>query len=308
MNILVSGVAGDIGFGAGRILREYAGVRKLYGMDVRADHPGKVVFDECTVAPRADHSDYLGWLETFICSHQVDFFLPTSEAEIARLTAAGAFQIGQARVLMANESVVKYSLDKYECLAFLGEHGIAVPEHGLLSGRTPGVFPVIVKPRSGQGSKSVRVVSNLTEFDAIAENDSTVWQDYIGSEDEEYTCAVFKSASTEMRILVMKRRLQGGMTSSGEVVVNPQIDSYVASIAESMQLDGVMNVQLRMGREGPLLFEINPRLSSTLVFRHKLGFRDLEWWLQASQSIPVGGYDAPTHGQRFYRGAQEYFL
>jgi carbamoyl-phosphate synthase large subunit len=32
-----------------------------------------------------------------------------------------------------------------------------------------------------------------------------------------------------------------------------------------------------MTKKGPIIFEINPRFSSTVVFRHKLGFKDVQW-------------------------------
>jgi len=40
-----------------------------------------------------------------------------------------------------------------------------------------------------------------------------------------------------------------------------------------------MNVQLRLTDVGPRVFEINPRFSSTVLMRHRMGFTDVLWML-----------------------------
>jgi carbamoyl-phosphate synthase large subunit len=125
-------------------------------------------------------------------------------------------------------------------------------------------------------------------------------------DDQEYTCPVYASAKTDMRILVIQRKLEFGQTSSGVVVDNPEIERYVRAIAAAMQLDGAINIQLRLTESGPLLFEINPRLSSTLVFRDKMGFTDLRWWVAEKLDLDIQPYRAPKTGTRFYRGVREY--
>lgn len=56
-------------------------------------------------------------------------------------------------------------------------------------------------------------------------------------------------------------------------------------IAEATGLVGSINVQTRKleGAEVYVPFEINPRISSTLLFRKKFGFDDAVWWLDVLQ-------------------------
>jgi len=108
---------------------------------------------------------------------------------------------------------------------------------------------------------------------------------------------------------MMKRKLVGGLTGSGEVVDNKTIDEYVRSIAKVMDLEGAFNVQLRLTENGPRLFEINPRLSSTVVFRDLLGFQDLRWWVSDVLGLDVSfDMSLPIEGTRFFRGSKEYIL
>ena len=309
MNILISGIAGDIGFGAGRILREWGWEGGIYGIDIHPEHPGSFIFDRHDVAPRATEEAYLSWLSLYIQRNEISLFIPTSEAEIGVLTEHGLREIGGARILIANHHAVTRSLDKHACLDFLSGRGICVPEHGIVGKTEPPNYPVIVKPRAGQGSKNVQRFDDVRAFRGGA-IPGYIWQEYLAPDDQEYTCPVYHSPARGAQILVLRRTLLGGLTGRGEVVAEPRIERYVAEIVRHLELDGVINVQLRLTADGPLLFEINPRLSSTLVFRDKMGFYDLRWWIQDTvgpEHTPrVLPYHQPAPGTRFFRGAQEY--
>lgn len=48
-----------------------------------------------------------------------------------------------------------------------------------------------------------------------------------------------------------------------------------------------MNIQLRITKSGPHIFEINPRFSFTILMRHRLGFCNLLWTLSEARGLPV---------------------
>jgi len=305
MKILISGIASDIGFGAGRILRNSDMHVDLHGIDVHENHPGKFIFDEYTIAPRATEMNYISWIESYIERKKIDCFIPTSEPEILKISELNLFSIKNAKILISNKKTVQFSLDKHECLNFLEKNNVQVPRHGLVGVDDPIDYPIIVKPRAGQGSKGIHKVCNK-EFLDIKGYAGYVWQDFLSTEDNEYTCAIFKSKRVGTRILILKRWLQGGLTGRAIVVNDPIIESYVNSIANIYNLDGVMNIQIRLTKNGPYLFEINPRLSSTLVFRDAIGFSDLKWWLLDKFEMQQLPFQKPKKGIEFYRGAKEY--
>lgn len=309
MNVLISGIASDIGFGAGRIMRNWGWTGRLYGIDIQSEHPGEFIFDQHSVAPRADDASYLSWLALYIERHNIGLFIPTSEAEIAVLSAHGLEAIAGARILMANRQAIRVSLDKWACMSFLADRGLRVPQNGIVGEVQPFKYPVIVKPRAGQGSKQIQKIENGQAFveSALA---GQIWQEYLAPDDQEYTCAAYHSKTRGTHVLVLRRTLSGGFTGRGEVISNLRIEQYVGEIARSLELNGAINVQLRLTEDGPCLFEINPRLSSTLVFRDKMGFCDLRWWVQDTVGLehapPIPAYQPPIPGTRFFRGTQEY--
>ena len=48
-----------------------------------------------------------------------------------------------------------------------------------------------------------------------------------------------------------------------------------------------MNIQLRITKSGPCIFEINPRFSFTLLMRHRFRFCYLLWTLSEARGLPI---------------------
>ena len=308
INILIGGIGGDIGLGAGRILKDSLWQGTIIGSDVTDNHPGHHVCDKSFILPHAENTGFLDALEQCIKDNNITFYIPTSETEIRFLFSHSIHKVGNADVLLSSDLLLKKSLDKFLCLEFLSSKGLKVPSNGLMGLNEPKEFPVIIKPRNGSGSKDIQIIDSKDKFASYVphSNQEMVWQRYLLPE-EEYTCPVFRSPKTGVRSLIIKRTLLYGFTYSGEVIEDKSISDYLEDIADIFDLNGIMNVQLRVTDDGPLLFEINPRLSSTLVFRHLMGFSDLIWWLYERSSIEIPDYLPPKEGTKFYRGLMEYF-
>ena len=64
-------------------------------------------------------------------------------------------------------------------------------------------------------------------------------------------------------------------------------------IAKGLDLRGSMNIQLRLTDKGPRVFEINPRFSSTVLMRHRLGYTDVLWALDEAEGKSISFPDIP---------------
>jgi len=301
--ILTTGAAGDIGLGIIRILKKWKKDWVFFGSDIENFNSSKVYMDYFTNSPRADGENYISWLSNFIIENKISILIPTSEAEI-KVISKNIEIFRSTKVLINNSTIVQNFLDKNLTLSILGELNITVPEHGIVSLAKPKKYPVFIKPITGQGSKDCHVIydgPSLEKFDS-----SYVWQEYLEPQKEEYTCPIFSSSNGQIRYLVMKRKLENGFTKEGIVVDDGMINSYVEEIAKKINFIGCINIQLRKTNKGPLLFEINPRISSTVVFRDKMGFTDLKWWIMDLLELQIPKYTKPRTGLKFYRGIKEY--
>ena len=305
MNILVTGIAGDIGFGVGRILKEWGIFENLIGTDIHEDHPGSLVFNLTMKVPQANDPSYIEQICKIITKFKIKLLIPTSESELY-VIANNIDRLNKLTSVLTNSSnLINICLDKHELLNFLDINGLKVPEHGLVGKDHPKKLPVIVKPRRGQGKKGVKKVLRMFEYN-ISEN--KVWQELLLPNEQEFTCAVYVSPNLEYKLLQIRRVLIGGYTGKGEIVDNQQVKDYIKKIVNIFKAKGCFNVQLRLTKQGPLLFEINPRLSSTIVFRDKLGFTDLKWWIADKLGLKKINYKAPKVGTKIYRGNTEYIL
>ena len=300
--ILVTGASGDIGDAVGRILTEVAGI-EAHGADAGDPWPGLLSYRTVSRLPLAAAPDYLEALVELVQSIGADVVLPLTEPEMAVLAQARG---GGLPLLWLGPQIVSTFLDKLSTAAWLESNGLPAPKTLRLAQAAPSDLPLVVKPRVGSGGRGVRVVTQAWELEGL--QGSTAATDLIAQElllpdDGEITCAVVRVGEA-VRSLQLLRTLSGGLTSKATVVAYAEVDRILTRIAEVLDIEGCLNVQLRMTSDGPRIFEINPRLSSTVRMRDRMGFHDLRWWLTADAVGMMACFAAPV-GTRLFRRADE---
>lgn len=308
MNVLITGVAGDIGNGIGRILRDSEFAENIIGCDIHDQHAGRFVFNACELVPRAVDEGYLNALVNLTKKHNVNVIVPTSEPELRFLLKQGiSKELDGIPLVMANIEALRIGFDKLETADFLRNHNLPFPWTETVAENDPRKLPCIMKSRFGAGGQDVRIVDNIHTVPPLRELFADyIWQELVGTSEDEYTCGVYRSNRGDTRTIVFRRRLSAGTTSYGVVVVNPLIDQICIDIANALELVGSINVQLRLTSRGPVVFEINPRFSSTVVFRHKLGFEDVIWSISERLNDVLPVYNNKTvPGQKIFRKFEE---
>jgi carbamoyl-phosphate synthase large subunit len=311
LNILVTGIAGDIGNGIGRILRDSGLITKLIGCDIHDQHMGRFIFDTCKLVPKANEQSYTEALLTIAKEYDVDAIVPTSEPELRFFLKQGISQyIDGMPLVMPNMKALEVGFDKLKTADFLAKHSLPFPWTTTVAENEPKELPCIMKSRFGAGSQEVRLINDYELVPSYRKIfPENIWQECVGTADEEYTCGLYRSMTGEVRSIVFRRRLSAGITTYGEVVANPEINYLCLAIAAALELNGSINVQLRLTSRGPIVFEINPRFSSTVAFRHKLGFEDVIWSISEKLYGTLPPYDVrPVVGTKIFRKFEEVIL
>lgn len=307
-NILVTGCGGDIAISMARILRDSLDDVYLIGVDITNDNPAVVFFDKVMTVVRADDKGYRTCIKEVISKYAVNLIIPSTEAEISFFIEHGVDSVFNIPVLIPNKEIVNIGLNKLRTSEHLKNIGVLSPWTLPVGTVKPIEFPCIIKPVSGCGSKNISIVDEGSFHKYSDFGSKYIWQEYLYPDDEEYTCGVFRSRNGEVRIIIIKRELQGGLTGKGIVVENKSIYKLLETLAVKSSLVGSINAQLRLTAHGPVIFEINPRFSSTVMFRHKMGFHDLLWALEDKFNLHLTDYLAPKEGVRFYRVAYEVII
>jgi carbamoyl-phosphate synthase large subunit len=308
-NILVTGCGGDIGQSIGKILRSKPEwFAKVIGADIHDEHAGKFIFDACFILPRCHDEKYQVALTKLIQEYQIDLVIPISEPELRNIEKHSYQEIFFGKpLIMANLQSMKVGFDKKLTSDFLAKHTLPFPDTQLISEYNKSIFPVLIKSRDGSGSKSIHVVNTQDEMDLFQRiYPEFIVQEYLPNDADEYTCGLFRSASGEIRDIILKRKLMGGFSGYGTREENSKISQLLHQIAILLDLRGSINVQLKLVHGTPVIFEINPRFSSTVLFRHKMGYEDVIWSIQDRLGLELDSYQINQSINKFYKGFSEY--
>lgn len=275
--ILITGIGGDIAQGVATILRQERPDLYLIGVDMHHHHGGSLFVNECLVVPPARDDAYLEAITDLIDLKGVDVFIPMTELELQVLTPLIA-RLGSDRCITSGPKVLKAGLDKYETIQSLADFGLPVPWTFPVANGQPKAYPCILKSRFGSGSRAVFTVDNAEDAEYLSRKfPDAIYQELLEPADREVTCAVYRSRQGRTTSLLMLRRLTGGFTGWAQIIEDHATSQMCEVIAEGLDLQGSMNIQLRLTEHGPRVFEINPRFSSTVLMRHKIGFSDVLW-------------------------------
>lgn len=307
--ILVTGIGGDIGQSIGKIILKYPDLFETpIGTDINNEHSGIFISKDNYNIPRVDAPEYVNVLNEIVYKHEIDLIIPTSEPEIKKISTEFARQLN-APVLIANPKSLEIGFDKLKTNFFLKENNLPFPNTSIIDDIIEIEKPIIVKSRFSSGSKNIFILNNSYDLDYFKRNFSGyLAQEYIDAEDKEYTCCLFRDKFNNIKTISFLRRLNNGVSVYGELINDEKLNSFLIEIAIKINLLGSINVQLRMLNGIPFIFEINPRFSSTVLFRELLGFSDLIWSIKDKLNIPISYSKPITNGAKFYRSYNEHII
>ncbi len=298
-NYLVTGAGGDIGFSILKILSSYLPFENLFCSDISKKNYAAIKYDNYFILPKANETDYIGALTKLVEKYNITFIIPTSEAELRFFSDKKIRNIGESQIIMATDNVMEIGFSKYKTAQFLMDSGMSYPwthEPGV----KPLEYPCILKSDTGCGSKQIYVVNDEEEYNFyFKRNPDFIAQEYL--EGEEYTCGLYRTKNNEVFSIVFERELMGGITKYGELVIQHEIASFLEELALKLNFHGSINVQLRLTKKGPVVFEVNPRFSSTAIFRDKLGFQDVRWSIDETRNKRITPFVCPQKQVRIFR-------
>jgi len=283
--ILITAICGDIGCSAVHSL--HAAGHQIIGCDIDKYSPIEHLVDTTyEVPPASDTDNYIKSIKSIIAEQNVKFLLPISEPEIKVISQRrNELEIEGVKLLINNNFIIDNFLDKLKTAKYLQNIGIKTPKTMLLEDYDNSFgFPLIVKHKTGSGSKLLWTVNDTYDLEYVRRKNkkNLIAQEHIGSNLEEYTTGVF-SDGNNISVITFRRLLGfGGLSKEAILVDEPLLVNMAIKIAHATNLIGSINIQSRRSKTSIDLipFEINPRISSTLLFRKVFGFDDASWWLQ----------------------------
>jgi carbamoyl-phosphate synthase large subunit len=306
MKLLITGAEGDIADSLCRIARSCWADAVVHGSDRSGDSwPCANGFAVIHQLPDAAAPEYLDALIDLHLREQFDAVIPATDAELWALSGGWPDDLP---LLALDVHWLRLALDKAATPRWLAASNLPAPRTTDLSAATADDLPLMVKPRRGHGSQDLELVHTPARLAVIQaeRSDDAIAQEYLPDETSEFTCCIFRDRrSGAVRTVTFRRLLQGGLTGRATVEHVESIQHLLHAIAMAGDLDGSVNVQLRLTEKGPMVFEINPRFSSTVMMRHSIGFRDFVWTIESRlRGTPPSEWSPPL-GTRIFRLARE---
>ena len=308
--ILITGVGGA----AGRYLIQMAQKNdfKVVAVDANPKAYGLLFGDVNIVVPDSSHPNFLTRIQEICSNFAVDFIYPLIDEEIILLKS---LESDALKVICPNVKFVETAIDKYQLMKELSRNAIDVPKTFLLGDNLDGVeFPAIIKPRSGRGSRGIRIIENEDDLKEALEILKGSYDQYIIQsliQGDEYTISVVANSKCEFLAVVSKKIIdKKGITRFAVVEKNDVLWQLGVDLVKKFKLDNPVNVQLIINEidSKPYIFEINPRFSTTVSLTIEAGMNEFLAPLDVFLGTTYGNYTEIIENLVMLRGTLEEYI
>ena len=240
--------------------------------------------------PAVESENYLDKLIYLCETLEIDLLVPGIDEELNILHQA-VERLGATKLFLPKSIFVETMLSKFRMAKTLSEAGIRAPKT-LLFGNGPINIAsrVVMKPEVGRGSRNVFVLTGADKAESLFEaigNQCSSWvvQEFIAG--EEYTVQVIAGPDSKLAgVVPIRVSEKRGSTISAETESDKGIIEYCEMIHERLDPQGSYNVQLIKAQSGDICaFEINPRISTTMLMAIAAGFDPFSLFLSGVDSI-----------------------
>jgi carbamoyl-phosphate synthase large subunit len=228
--------------------------------------------------PEVNSTNYLSALIKALKLLEIDIFFPTVAGEMS-LIAVHAREIELqtgAKVFVGQDVMVETFSDKYATTEFLRQNNFAYPDTCLFDSSANessllkrSQYPLIAKPRFGNGSKGFLIIRDENDLSQIDRSKDYVLQEMLPISDGEFTAGVYVAKrKTAVGVCILKRLLNNGSTVIAERILDSRVETQLENIAICTELPYV-NIQFALRENVVIPFEINPRFSGTTFMQVK---------------------------------------
>ena len=264
------------------------------------------------IVPRGDSETFVAEIIALCVRERIDVLVPTVDSELLPLARARAqlAECGIALVLAA-EQTLRDCLDKWalhgRCIdAVRVPHTLLVDADFEPAACSP---PVIVKPRSGSGSRGVHRVDDVADLKRLPRDASLLVQELLPG--TEYSLDVLARSDGAIIAVVPRARLKldSGIAVTGHTVHDESLEAIGRAVARRIGLTSMANVQVKLTADGePALLEVNPRFPGTMSLTVASGVNMPRLCVREALGVALPSEMQPFTEIAMVRFLQEHFM
>lgn len=258
--------------------------------DVNPLSPAVHVADRAYRIPLCTDPNYVSELLAICAAERIRLVVPTIDDELALLGQVGyRFRDAGALVACSPPDTSVICNDKFETCRHLRAAGVPAAATYLPSALPSSpALPLFIKPRVGRGAVGafpVRSAEELRFFLGYV-NDPVI-QEYLDG--PEFTIDVLCDFGGQPLAIVPRERvvIRAGVTDRGRTVQDPRLIELARAACAALPFAGPLNIQCRMRRGEPVIFEINPRFSGGIPLTIQAGADFPQLLLKLAMGRPV---------------------
>lgn len=267
--VLVTGAGGPAGVAVIRSLLARDDV-DVYAADMDGWASGLYLVDEGRrrIVPPGRSDGFVDALIAMSRADGIDVLFSTVDVELPGLAARrDELEAVGTKLAAPSHDTLVTCLDKFALVQRVGDQA-RVPVTRLLNAEgidSDWTFPVIIKPRSGAGSRGVRLIADRGTLEALGTDESIIIQENLPGEEFSVDVLAGLDGGVIAAVPRSRERVDSGVSIAGRTVRRPELSDTAAAVARAIGLTGVANVQLRYSSEGtPALLEVNPRFPGAM--------------------------------------------
>jgi carbamoyl-phosphate synthase large subunit len=279
MHVLLSSV-GRRGYLAKYFKQALGNAGEVWGADSSPYAPAFRYCDRVVLLPKVGEAGYADKLLALCIKNKIDMVLPLIDPELEVLAANhDKFRSKGIITVVSPAKTIKIAFDKYQTYLHAKKAGIAVPEtvttieealQLIPSGKL--FWPLMVKPRKGSASMFTNCCFNEGELTLAFSNcPDPVIQEFVPG--EEYGYDIFCDSDFNPVSVFCKQKLamRAGETDKAVSTNEKKLIDLGSKIAHAFPLFGPADVDVKMGKSGPMLLEVNPRFGGGYPCSHLCG-------------------------------------
>lgn len=276
MKFLITGANGDIAKSICKVIKKNFKNVKVDGTDIKIGNNRKSLFNKIFQVPSPKKKTYYNKVKKLLKNY--DLLIPATEEEIIFFSKHRNFF--KKKVLINSKKIINIFSSKLKTFQYLKKKKFMVPKFCVkLNTIKKFKKPFFIKKDFGHGNKNYKAILTAKDFFKVKKlKKNWIAQEYLDKNYREYTCGLVRLKKF-CDVVILDRKLKGGFTSYGKKIKNKEIKKSLINLAKTLNLQGCINIQLKYKKNRYAIFEINPRISSTVLMRDMLNFKDCVWWI-----------------------------
>lgn len=293
IKILVTGAGGAAAIAFFKAVQHIEGLEiHMADMDPYSTGLYLVPGNRRCLLPRGEADDFSDRLLEYCSLNGITVAVPTVDCELAPVAANRArFDAAGIHLVLSPEPALRTCYDKFSLMQSLDGRAPLADYARFDDDFRPAAmeYPYIIKPRSGSGSRGIRLVRRFSDLNGIETDGRHMVQEYLPG--AEYSVDVYVAAGSRVIASVIRERIKvdSGIAVISKTVIDEEISEMAADIARRVGIRYVANIQFRRDRAGrPRLLEINPRFPGTMSLTVAAGVNMPELCLRdaCGESLP----------------------